>query len=80
MGLDSSRRHADEAEKAFKERVETGMNASRQEVALARLQARRQQIEQQLSQVERQIVQTRLQVVTVEQRIARLSRSQRPAA
>jgi hypothetical protein len=33
-----------------------------------------------LSQVERQIARARLQVVTVEQRIARLTRSQRPAA
>jgi hypothetical protein len=56
------------------------MSVSGQEVALAWLQARRQQIEQELSQVERQIVLTRLQVVTVEQLIGRLTRSQRPAA
>lgn len=80
MWLDSSRRHADETEKASKEMGEAGMNASRQEVALARLRARRRQIQQQLSQVERQIVQTRLQAITVEHRIARLSRGQRPAA
>jgi hypothetical protein len=45
-----------------------------------RLQARRQQIQQVLLQLERQMVQARLQVITVEQRIARLTRSQRPAA
>jgi hypothetical protein len=56
------------------------MNASGQEAALARLQAHRKQMRQELKQVERQIVRARLQVVTVEQRITRLTRSQRPAA
>jgi hypothetical protein len=56
------------------------MSASGQQAALVRLQRRRQQIQQQRSQVERQIVLTRLQVVTLEQRIARLTRSQRSAA
>jgi len=56
------------------------MNASEQEVVLARLQARRKQIQQELKQVEGQIARARLQVVTVEERIARRTRSQRPAA
>ncbi len=56
------------------------MNAPGQEATSARLLARREQIQQELSQVERQIVQARLQIVTVEQRIARLTRTQRPAA
>jgi cell division protein FtsL len=56
------------------------MSVSDAEVALARLQAQRGQIQQALSQLERQIAQQRLQVVTIEQRIARLTRSQRPAA
>jgi hypothetical protein len=56
------------------------MSASVQEAALARLQERRRQIQQELSQVDRQIVRERLQVVTIEQRIARLTRRQRPAA
>jgi hypothetical protein len=47
---------------------------------MVRLQARRQQIQQALSQLERQIVQARLQVITVEQRIARLTRSQQRLA
>jgi hypothetical protein len=56
------------------------MNASDAETALARLQARRQLVPQELSQLARQIAQTRLRVVTLEQQIARLTRSQRPAA
>jgi hypothetical protein len=57
------------------------MSASEHEAALARLQSRQEQIEHELKQVERQMVAARLQVITVEQRIARLSRSQqRPAA
>ena len=56
------------------------MNASGQEAALARLQARRRQIRQELNQVERRIARARLQVVTVEERIARRSQRQRPAA
>jgi chromosome condensin MukBEF ATPase and DNA-binding subunit MukB len=59
---------------------EAGMNTPGREAALGQLQARRQQIERELAQVERQIAQTRLQVVTVEQRITRLTRSQRLAA
>ncbi len=60
--------------------VEIGMSVSGQQAATTRLQARRRQIQQELSQVERQIVLTHLQVVTVEQRIARLTRSRRRAA
>lgn len=56
------------------------MNTPGQETALIHLQARRQQIEQELKQVERQVVTARLQVVTVEQRIARLTRKQHKAA
>ena len=56
------------------------MNASEQQATRARLQSRQQQLEHELKQVERQIVVARLQVVTVEQRMARLVRSQRSAA
>ena len=56
------------------------MSASVQEAALARLQERRRQIQRELSQLDRQIVHARLQVVTAEQRIARLTRTRRPAA
>jgi hypothetical protein len=59
---------------------EVGMSASGQEAALARLQERRRQIQQELAQLDRQIADARLRVVTVDQRIARLTRSQRPAA
>jgi hypothetical protein len=72
--------HADEGEESCKQLVEVNMNVSGQEVVLAQLQARRRQIQQELSRVERQILQARLQIITVEQRIARLTRSQRPAA
>jgi hypothetical protein len=80
VALDSSYYPADEGEGSGKRLREVDMNASDAETALARLQARRQQIQQELSQLARQIAQTRLRVVTVEQRIARLTRSQRPAA
>ncbi|HTU20713.1 MAG TPA: hypothetical protein VMG10_21815 [Gemmataceae bacterium] len=56
------------------------MSISDQEAALARLRTQRQQLQQALLQVERQIIRARLQVVTVEERIVRLSRGQRPAA
>jgi hypothetical protein len=59
---------------------EIGMKASGRETALARLQVRRKQLKHELKQAERQIVAARLQVVTAEQRIACLTRSQRPAA
>jgi chromosome segregation ATPase len=59
---------------------EIDMSTPGRETALARLQARREQIEQELKQVERQIVAARLQVVTLEQRITRLTRRQRQAA
>jgi hypothetical protein len=80
LPLDSSRRRADEAEWSSKKLVEVDMSVSGQEAALARLQARRKYIRQELKQVERQIVRTRLQVATVEQRIARRTGSQRLAA
>jgi len=56
------------------------MSVSGPEAALARLQARRREIQQELSQLARQIAQTRLRLVTIEQQIARLTRSQRPTA
>jgi hypothetical protein len=59
---------------------EIEMSTPGREMALTRLQARREQIEQELKQVERQIVAARLQVVTIEQRIVRFNRSQRKAA
>jgi septal ring factor EnvC (AmiA/AmiB activator) len=59
---------------------EAGMHTPGREAARKQLQARRKQIERELASVERQIAQTRRQVVTVEQRIAHLTRSQRPAA
>jgi hypothetical protein len=59
---------------------EIAMSTPGRESALVSLQARREQIEQELKQVERQIVAARLQVVTLEQRIARLSRSHGKAA
>jgi septal ring factor EnvC (AmiA/AmiB activator) len=72
--------YADNAERSSQPLAEVRMKASEQEAVLTRLQARRQQIQKELKQLERQIVQARLQVVTVEQRIARLIRSQRWAA
>jgi hypothetical protein len=71
---------ADNAEKSSQPLTEVRMNVSEQEAVLARLQAHRQQIQKELKQLERQIVHARLQVSTVEQRIARLIRSQRRAA
>ena len=56
------------------------MSTPGRETALAHLQARREQIEQELTQVERQIVAARLQVVTIEQRIVRFNRSHGKAA
>jgi len=71
---------ADNAERSSQPLAEVRMKASEQEAGLTRLQARHQQIQEELKQVERRIVHARLQVVTLEQRIARLTRSQRRAA
>ena len=59
---------------------EVAMSASEREMALARLQARRRQIERELARVERKIVRARGQVLALQERMASLMLNQRRAA
>ena len=56
------------------------MSASEQKVALARLQARRRQIERELARLEREIVRASSQVIAVQERITSLTPSNRRVA
>ena len=59
---------------------EVAMSASEREMALARLQARRRQIERELARVERKMVRARGQVLVVQERMASLTLTHRRAA
>jgi hypothetical protein len=60
--------------------VEVAMSASERERALARVQARRRQVERELARVERKIVRVRGQVLAVQERMASLTLTHRRAA
>ena len=73
----------DEAKRTTPEMVLEGeivMSAPEQKVALARLQARRKQIERELARLEREIVRASSQVLAVQERITSLTPSNRRVA
>ena len=59
---------------------EIAMTTSEQKVALARLQARRKQIERELARLEREIVRARSRVLAVQERLTSLTPSNRQVA